>query len=215
MTSAALHTEILTTEAREQLPIVQALYEEFYLAGGTALALQICHRVSVDFDFFSDAPIKKTLLARMEALFPIAHTVVLLNNARELTLQVNGVKYTFLHYPFPLVYPLVEERYLRLLCTKELLVTKAYSIGRRGSFKDYYDLYTGLNEKHITLQELLDSARRKYGDAFQDRLFLEQLLFMDDVEEMAIVPIDRPIVRQEEMVKSFAACISEWKTTNQ
>jgi hypothetical protein len=47
-----MHDEVLTKEAREILPLFKQ-FEGFYLVGGTALALQIGHRVSVDFDFFS------------------------------------------------------------------------------------------------------------------------------------------------------------------
>ena len=74
-----------------------------------------------------------------------------------------------------------------LLSAKEILATKAYSIGRRGSFKDYVDLYVGLRESVASLGEIIELAKRKYEDAFNDRLFLEQLLYLDDVDEITLL----------------------------
>ena len=78
---------------------------DFYLAGGTALALQMGHRISVDLDFFSDKPIKKTLLEDIEDFFekPVS---VMVKSKDELTVMVDEVKITFLYYYFPLIYPL-------------------------------------------------------------------------------------------------------------
>jgi hypothetical protein len=170
---------------------------DFYLAGGTALALQIKHRVSVDFDLFSDEPIGRRVLNMVEAVFAASDREVMVNNADELSVGIDGVKFTFLHYPFPPCLPLRDEESLPLLSVKEILATKAYTIGRRGEFKDYVDLYAGLKGGHATLGEVIDLARQKYGDAFNDRLFLEQLLYLDDVPEAPIVFLGKPIGRSE------------------
>jgi predicted nucleotidyltransferase component of viral defense system len=203
-----LHKQILTAEALAQFSKLENFRDDFYLAGGTALGLQINHRVSVDFDFFSADPIKKTLLAKVEDVFVGFRISVPLNNSRELTLMVGNVKYTFLHYPFPLVAPLVETDELRLLSVKEILATKAYSIGRRGSFKDYVDLYFGLKEQHATLFEIVDLALQKYGDIFNDRLFLEQLLFFSDVEDVEIIAKKGVVPSREELLSFFTLAIA-------
>jgi Nucleotidyl transferase AbiEii toxin, Type IV TA system len=52
-----MHTEALTKAGLELFPALTA-FDDFYLAGGTALALQIGHRLSVDFDLFCDGPIR-------------------------------------------------------------------------------------------------------------------------------------------------------------
>ena len=46
-----LHPEILTKEQKELLPLVKKFYKDFGLVGGTAIALHIGHRESIDFDF--------------------------------------------------------------------------------------------------------------------------------------------------------------------
>ena len=204
-----LHKELLTENANRQFKKLINFYDEFYLAGGTALALQIGHRVSLDLDFFSEKKIKKTLLSTIEKIFSGAPIVVLLDNSRELTLLVDEVKYTFLHYPFPVLEPLIITNDIKLLSVKEILATKAYSIGRRGSFKDYIDLYIGLKQGYANLAEIIALACKKYSDTFNDRLFLEQLLFLDDVEEIEVIMQNGAMPKKNELLRFFSDLISK------
>src|SRR3989339_2285254 len=103
-------------------------FKEFYLAGGTALSLQIGHRVSVDFDLFSDKEISKNLLNRAKGVFENKKIVVSVNNPDELTLFIDEVKLTFLRYPFPIVSNFVDCQGVKLLSVKEIAASKAYTI---------------------------------------------------------------------------------------
>ena len=94
-----MHYEVLEEKTRKIFEKFSFLKENFYLAGGTALALQIGHRKSIDLDFFSDEPIKKTLLKTIESKIKTADSVVV-NNKKELTFYIESIKVTFLHYPF-------------------------------------------------------------------------------------------------------------------
>ena len=197
-----MHHEALTKEGKRLFPRLNR-FTDFYLAGGTALALQIGHRVSVDFDLFSAKPLEKSLLPKIKRIFADELAAVLVNNPGELTLTVAGVKCTFLNYPFPILEPLVTVNELSLLSPAEIAATKAYSVGRRGEYKDYIDLYFLLNGKYTSLDKIIDLANRKYGAEFNDRLFLEQLLYLDDVEEMEIVMIERPLPSKKELLDFF------------
>src|SRR3989338_2797980 len=136
-----MHVGALTESAKALLPPFKNL-EGFYLAGGTALSLQLGHRISIDFDFFSEKEIPANLLELVERSFMgIGPQHALVNNKDELTLTINETKTTFLYYPFPLFYPLVEWEGIKLASIQEIAVMKAYTIGRRGTFKDYVDLY--------------------------------------------------------------------------
>lgn len=186
-------------------------FTDFYLAGGTALALQIGHRVSVDFDLFSDREIKKTLLAEVKKTYSdFSEVEASVNNPDELTVFIDGVKLTFLYYPFPPLFEPVLYEGVKLLSIKEIAVTKAYTIGRRGSFKDYVDLYFILSEKNAVLEEIIEGADKKYGGEFNSRLFLEQLVYLSDVEDAEIEflwegPKDKIALENffEEQVKKF------------
>jgi hypothetical protein len=177
-----MHTEALTEEALKLFPALTA-FDDFYLAGGTALALQIGHRLSIDFDLFHDSQIDRVLLAKVKTVFSDTRVEPVINNPDELTTFVGSVKMTFLSYPFPLVEQLVSVGGLRMLSIREIGATKAYTIGRRGTFKDYVDLYFIIAEHHASLEEIIAMAERKFGSEFNSRLFTEQLLFMDDVHD--------------------------------
>jgi len=179
----SLHLEVLTDLGKALFPKLLVFKDDFYLAGGTALALQLGHRVSADFDLFSPDPIKKTLLSRVENDLAGGPLAPMIATSRELTAMIKGVKCTFLHYPFALLYPFPVNTPIRILSARELLVTKVYTIGRRGSLKDYVDLWAGIEAGIVAFPELIELAGKKYGEAFNDRLFLEQLLYLDDVAD--------------------------------
>jgi hypothetical protein len=187
-----MHTEALTEDGLKLFPALAA-FDDFYLAGGTALALQIGHRLSIDFDLFHSSQIDRTLLAKVKRVFPNTPVEPVINNPDELTAFVGSVKMTFLSYPFPLVEQLVSVGGLRMLSIKEIGVTKAYTIGRRGTFKDYVDLYFIIAEHHASLEEIIAMAERKFSAEFNSRLFMEQLLFMDDVHDHHIDFLKLPV----------------------
>ena len=192
-----MHREVLTKRAAELFGSLSR-FPGFYLAGGTALALQIGHRTSVDFDLFSNKDIERSLLPRVQRAFPDAASIApLINNPDELTVLVDDVKITFLKYPFPTFDPFVIYDQVPLLSVREIAATKAYTIGRRGAYKDYIDLYFILSEQHATLTDIIGVAEKKFGVEFNSRLFLEQLIFLDDVEATDIQFLKTAVSRSE------------------
>jgi hypothetical protein len=187
-----MHTEALTEEGLKLFPALRA-FDDFYLARGTALTLQIGHRVSVDFDLFSENAIDRALLQKVKRVFTNRPVRPAVNNPDELTAFVDNVKITFLTYPFPLLEPQVAAEGVRMLSVKEIGATKAYTIGRRGTYKDYVDLYFIIAENHASLEEIIGIADRKFGNEFNSRLFTEQLLFMDDVQDYTIDFLKVPV----------------------
>ncbi len=174
-----------------------ARFKDFYLAGGTALALQIGHRISVDFDLFSEKKIDAALLDKVKGIFLKESFVISVNDPHELTVFLDGIKVTFLYYPFPVLLDFVAYEGANLLSIKEIAATKAYTLGRRGSFKDYIDLYFVFNERHSSLAEVIELAEKKYAGEFNSRLFLEQLIYFDDIEDIEIIFLKQPVSRQK------------------
>ena len=115
-----------------------------------------------------------------------------INNSSELTVLVDDVKITFLKYTFPTFDPFVMSR--PLLSVREIAATKAYTIGRRGAYKDI-DLYFILSQQHAMLTNIIDVAEKKFGFEFNSRLFLEQLVFLDDVEDTDIQFLKSAVTR--------------------
>lgn len=189
-----MHQEVLEQKNQKVFRLLK-YFLDFYLAGGTALAIQLGHRRSIDFDLFSGKKIPADLLKKVEKIFVGWQVKILVNNSDELTVIVDNIKVTFLFYPFPVLLPLKEFQGIKLLFAKEIAATKAYTIGRRGSFKDYVDLYFILKEKISSLEEIIKIAEKKYGENFNARLFLEQLIYLEDVEDTGIVFIKEPVTK--------------------
>lgn len=189
-----MHQEALTKEAARLFPKLKQ-FEGFYLAGGTALALQLGHRVSVDFDLFCQDDIPKGLLAKAKKVFPEYKEEIapIINNPEELSFSIGGIKITFLKYPFPVLNQFIDLDGLKILDILELAATKAYTIGRRGSLKDYVDLFFVLSGGYTTLDQMMELAEKKYGGDFNSRLFLEQLIYLDDVEDVDIIFLKKPV----------------------
>ena len=206
-----MHQEVLSNEAKALCPYLKK-FGTYYLAGGTALALQIGHRVSIDFDFFSDKKIPKTLYQQIKKKLPQKTGIQpIVNNSDELTVLANDIKITFLYYPFPLINPLVCLKGLKLAGIKELAAMKAYTIGRRGEYKDYIDLYYLLYEKHISLKKILEIAKKKYKQDFSDRLFLEQLIYMDDIDTSNLILLKKDFLTKENLKNLFQKHIKALK----
>jgi predicted nucleotidyltransferase component of viral defense system len=172
------------------------------LAGGTALALQIGHRVSVDFDLFSEQILPENLLNEIESVFSNLSVKTILNTDKQLTVTVNSTQVTFLTYPFPLIVPLVQNDFLPLLSIREIAATKAYSLGRRATFKDYVDLYFIVKEGHSDIKGIIELSEKKYQGAFNRKLFLEQLVYLRDITTIELEFL-RETVDKEKIEKFF------------
>lgn len=182
----------------------------FILGGGTGLALQIGHRISEDFDFFSGKEVAASLLGEMEEDLkelglPLRPAV---NNKDELTFFAGETKITFLYYPFPVLFPTVTVGGVSVFSIREIAAMKAYALGRRSTMKDYVDLYFILSGGE-SLESVVELAEKKYGDVFNTRLFLEQIIYLENLEEAPIRFLKEPVSRKklqnffEELVKKF------------
>lgn len=191
-----MHQEALIPEAKDIFAKLKN-FRNFYLVGGTALALQIGHRISVDFDLFSDKKIPEDLLNDIEKIFSDYQIDILVNNPYELTIFLNKIKTTFFRYPFPVILGFIDFQKVKIVKILEIAAMKAHALGRRATYKDYIDLYFILSEKHCSLEEIIKTAQEKYGDKFDPRLFLEQLIYLEDVKDMEIQFLKKIIGRKE------------------
>ena len=155
------------------------------LGGGTALALQIGHRRSYDFDVFTPAPVEKGVLLQAQAVFGEGFEV-LVDSEDELSFLTPGkIKVTLLHFPFPPLHPVVKTKNLPLFSVADLASNKAYSIGRRGEYRDYVDLFFVIR-KGIKLEKIIAEAQKRFAGAFSEKLFLEQLTYFGDLDDFSI-----------------------------
>ncbi len=179
-----MHDEVLTESAAELFPHLSS-FTEFYLAGGTALAFQLGHRRSVDFDLFSTEPLQPRLLAHLKRVTarPISVTY---SSPEQLNVLAGDVKVTLLYFPYPVIDAFIVHRGVSLASMREIAAMKAFSIGKRLSYKDYVDWYFMLKEKRVALAEAMEHARKKFSGDFSDRLFLGQLASIREVQTQTI-----------------------------
>ncbi len=167
----------------------------YYLAGGTALAIHINHRLSEDLDFFTPGKVNSDKLINwMEETFPLKSAAVIFKKLDQLDLRIDGVKVSFIAYPFPLVYPLVDLNVIepglsgiKLASIREIALFKAYALGRRASFRDYIDLYYIMRNNYSNLERIITDCGKKYvleGELlFSGKLFLQQLAYTEDLPD--------------------------------
>lgn len=174
------HKEILSNKQTELLPLISEFKREYYLVGGTAIALYLGHRRSIDFDLFKFAPLnrKKNLEKIQSSGFPF---LVTWNVTDQMNLVINEVKVTFFQYPFTIESKKVFEGIIRLPKLLDLAAMKAYALGRRSKWKDYVDLYFLLKE-NFTIEEISQRAKDLFSNLFSDKLFRSQLSFFEDVD---------------------------------
>jgi predicted nucleotidyltransferase component of viral defense system len=158
------HWEVIPDEMRKLLEFIsrQECFTRFYLAGGTGLALQIGHRRSVDLDFFSekDQVLWDTRQEILKAFSPLALQVIE-NVDGNLLLLVNGIQTGFFFsYGYPLLEPASTLDGIHLASIIDIALMKLDDLVRRGSRKDFYDVY--MITRHIPLSELLRLGIEKY-----------------------------------------------------
>jgi len=180
-----MHQEVIISEARKIFDKLSH-FPNFYLAGGTGLALQLGHRVSVDFDLFWRKDIPKNLLLKARRVSKNLEIKVVINHSEQLTVTVEGINVSFVKYPFPVISKFIEYQGIKILPSLEIAAMKAYALGRRATLKDYVDLYFILKGKVSSLEETITLCEKKYGSEFDPRLFLEQLIYLKDVEKIEI-----------------------------
>ena len=175
-----MHKEILSPEQIALLPLLKQFKREFYLVGGTAIALQIGHRRSIDYDLFKKGEIRpKSILNKISAAgfnFDITRRV-----SEQLNITVLKVKMTFFDYPYYVQPSINFENIIRLPVLLDLGAMKAFAMGRRSKWKDYVDMYFLLRD-FFSVEQISIRASEIFGQLFSSKLFRAQLTFFDDID---------------------------------
>lgn len=156
------------------------LLDQFYLVGGTALALQMGHRLSIDLDLFTTEPfVKSDLLDLLNAKFRV---ILESEGTNMLITNINEVKVDFVKMGYPLLFlPFIEED-IRMLDIRDIAPMKLKAIVQRGSKKDFFDVYFLLSR--LSLGEILGLFSEKFK---QQEMFhvVKSLTYFEDAEKYA------------------------------
>ncbi|MBN1579809.1 MAG: nucleotidyl transferase AbiEii/AbiGii toxin family protein [Anaerolineae bacterium] len=154
----------------------------FYLAGGTALALRLGHRRSVDLDFFSETdevgPRTRHEIVRTLAPLDVA---VLENVDGNLLTRIAGMHVGFFSYGYPLLSPVESVENVALAAVLDIALMKLDALIGRGSRKDFYDLY--VIAQQMPIHDLLDRGAIKYPHARDFAMMaLESMVLFDNAD---------------------------------
>jgi len=151
---------------------------EFYMAGGTALALQYNHRESVDFDFFSDKDFSNEQI--ITHLKQNGNLEVLSEEKNTLHTLFNGIQLSFLGYKYKLLSKPVHEGNIKIADNLDIACMKLSAIVSRGTKKDFIDLFYIL--QHYSLEFLIEKYHKKYDFHDHKYILLKSLVYFEDAE---------------------------------
>ncbi len=178
-----MHEKALTQNTQGVLEALgnSGVAKDFYLAGGTALALYFGHRFSVDLDWFAEKfDYNFSFRNRLEKLGKLG---IDSESKKTFNGSLNGVKVSFFEYPYPLISP--KKKYkenIYLAGIPDIAVMKIEAIGSRGSYKDFIDIYFILKE--YSLKEVLGFVRQKFKKVdYNETHLLKALTYFEDIEE--------------------------------
>ena len=168
------------------LPLLQKFQDRFYLAGGTSLALQLGHRDSIDFDFFTHEELDTTkLFEQLREVF-VGHPIRKIQEEKNtLTVLVDdSIKLSFFTHSYSMIRDTIRDEYLTLASLEDIACMKLSAITGRATNKDYIDLYFLLDLFSLTY--LLGFAQEKYPELDRN-LILKSLVYFDDITEEKIL----------------------------
>jgi hypothetical protein len=195
-----MHNEIINSQQSDLIPYLKEFKRSFYLVGGTAIALHIGHRQSIDFDLFTPSKLNKSRIKAKLKEIPFEQRLIF-EDYDQLHLLINGVKVTFFNYPYSIEHPVKVGSFITIPKLLTLAAMKAFALGRRAKWKDYVDLFFILRY-HYSIKEIVNQTQNIFGQLFSEKLFREQLAFHKDIDYTELVTfIVKPVSDDE--IKNF------------
>ena len=175
-----LHYQTIDSKTLGLLKEIQnvKIFENLLLVGGTSLALQIGHRISVDLDFFGKLDVDRQDIINELSKLGKLKTIYFTNNINVFTL--NEIKIDIVNYSYPWLQKELVIDNIRLANIIDIAAMKIAAITGRGTMKDFIDLYFIL--KQYSLKQIIEFYEQKYNDA-SVFMAIKSLAYFDDAEE--------------------------------
>lgn len=151
----------------------------FYLAGGTALALQMGHRASLDFDFYSQKNFEPlSLREKFDKRFKKVKEIHVAKDT--LILDVEGIELSFFKYPYKLINPCLKLEEVDVASMEDIASMKILAISQRGIRRDFIDIYFLIQK--FGLKKIIELTKEKYP-MFNIYVGLQGLTYFKDADE--------------------------------
>jgi predicted nucleotidyltransferase component of viral defense system len=154
----------------------------FYLAGGTALAIHLSHRISVDLDWFTPNPFADGMILAQSLRNSDVDLEIEQVSQGTLHGRVKGVRVTFLQYQYPFLKPIEHwnEMSCPLASLEDIACMKLSAVAQRGARKDFCDIYA-LGKNIFSLSQMLGFYQKKFSIRDIGSV-LYGLVYFDDAE---------------------------------
>ena len=163
--------------------------------------LQIGHRLSYDFDCFSEKPLLGNTDKMVYDIFGRNIAVKVQTRDQISFVTPTSVEITFLCHPYKPLRKLIETGSIPLFHLDDLAANKAMTIGKRGAWRDYVDIFFLLRKNLCSIEDLIALAEQKFAGMFSEKLFLEQLIYFDDLDMSPTAYLKESY--EEKDIKSF------------
>lgn len=188
--------EILPKNAKKSLALIgeSGLLKNAYLAGGTALALQIGHRESVDFDFFTMRAFNETaMVQRLNKLLPDFYLER--KEWRTILGYVGKTRFSYFFYEYPLLFKAKKWNGVDMADPRDIAAMKIAALADRGTKRDFIDLYFIFEvEKIVSLDEALRIYDKKFKKLKQNKLhIIKSLAYFGDAESEKMPRMFKPV----------------------
>ncbi len=188
--------EVLSENAKQSLVLLakSGILKSTYLAGGTALALQVGHCYSYDFDFFTAQKFDEEILVQQ-----IAEVLPDFNLERKAWGTILGylgeTRFSLFFYNYPLLFKTHQLGGVNIADIKDIAPMKITAIADRGTKRDFIDLYfIFAKTKILTLKEALDLYDKKFKALGQNKIhILKSLVYFEDAERDKLPQMIRPL----------------------
>jgi len=185
----------------------QGFISNFYLAGGTCLAMQIGHRISIDFDFFIPADFDTSFI--IDKLTRIGNYIRDNEEKNTINGSLDGIRISFFGYRYNVIDEFRIFKKIRLAGLKDIAAMKLEAIAGRGSKKDFVDMFFLI--RLFTLEEIFSFHALKYGIGLSNQYhLLKSLVYFKDAETEAMPVMIKPL-NWNDVEKSMLSCVKRFK----
>jgi hypothetical protein len=159
------------------------LLKDFFLVGGTALSLQIGHRISIDLDFFNQSAFDENfLIAELESKYKFRLDYQSKNTLKG---EIENIKVDFITHNYPLSKPLIQEEGVRMASPEDIAAMKLNAIAGNGSrLKDFIDI--AYLSSTITLSQMVNAFEQKYASR-NPSIVLKALEYHQDINFKEVI----------------------------
>ena len=189
------------------------LFDDYNLVGGTALSLQLGHRISIDIDLFTEKDMDRTAIgdfvkSKIDINAKIRNNSV---NIFQMVLEKENLKIDFVKLPYGLLDPLIITEGIRMVGLNDISAMKISATGTRGyEAKDFFDLYYLLKE--MTIDTIFDNFKKKYGS--NDILhYVRSSIYFDDVPDnswKALKPL-KEVISKDQIKEKLIYEVTEYQ----